>query len=275
MCCFDLPFRLTPDAARAALPHLEKAVGAPMTITSTSTVLAGRAEGWQAAVAAMQGRPSARAVPLTIMGMVVGALVTHGQVPRYDHVVSGVRIQAAHEPTPQRERAADGFGLPGPVVVEHGTTPRSEAARDGALDSSGGPIDACDLRKAARHLSDQLELDHLRRKAAMESIPVELGGRTRFIDPGAVWYAEAHGDYVRLRTAEGGYLVRTSMAALEQRWAGAGFIRAHRSTLVNARHVSELRFADGRALLLVGTETLPVSRRHTRQVRERLTARRA
>ncbi len=65
-----------------------------------------------------------------------------------------------------------------------------------------------------------------------ESIPVELGGRTRFIDPGAVWFAEARGDYVRLRTAEGGFLVRTSMAALEQRWAGAGFIRAHRSTLV-------------------------------------------
>ncbi|WP_245657271.1 LytR/AlgR family response regulator transcription factor [Herbidospora mongoliensis] len=213
MCCFDLPFRLTPEAARAALPHLEKAVGAPMTITSTTAVLAGSPEGWEAAMAAMRGRPSPSAVPLTITGMVVGALVAHGP--------------------------------------------------------------ARDLRKAARHLSDQLELDHLRRKVAQESIPVELGGRTRFIDPGAVWFAEAHGDYVRLRTSEGGFLVRISMAALERRWAGAGFIRAHRSTLVNARHVTELRFADGRALLLVGTETLPVSRRHTREVRERLTARRA
>ncbi|NAS22763.1 hypothetical protein GT755_13830 [Herbidospora sp. NEAU-GS84] len=134
---------------------------------------------------------------------------------------------------------------------------------------------AGDLLRTARWLSDQLDLDHLRRKTAHESIPVELGGRTRFIDPGAVWFAEAHGDYVRLRTAEGGFLVRTSMAALEQRWAEAGFIRAHRSTLVNARHVSELRFADGRALLLVGTETLPVARRLAREVRERLTARRA
>ncbi|WP_232320674.1 LytR/AlgR family response regulator transcription factor [Herbidospora daliensis] len=213
MCCFDVPFRLTPEAARAALPHLERAVGAPLTITSATEVLAGPAAGWDAAVAAMRGRRSGEALPLTIMGAVVGALVAHGR--------------------------------------------------------------AGDLRNAARWLSDQLELDHLRRKAAQESIPVELGGRTRFIDPGAVWFAEARGDYVRLRTAEGGFLVRTSMAALEQRWAGAGFIRAHRSTLVNARHVSELRFADGRALLLVGTETLPVSRRHTREVRERLTARRS
>nr|WP_245653368.1 LytTR family DNA-binding domain-containing protein [Herbidospora sakaeratensis] len=236
MCCFDVPFRLTPEAARAALPHLERAVGAPLTITSATEVLAGRADGWEAAMAAMRGRPSSGALPLTIMGAVVGALVVH-------------------RPASRSVSPAADLG-----TVEPGHPARATT---------------CDLLKAARWLSDQLELDHLRRKAALDSIPVELGGRTRFIDPGAVWFAEARGDYVRLRTAEGGFLVRTSMAALEQRWAAAGFIRAHRSTLVNARHVSELRFADGRALLLVGTETLPVSRRHTREVRERLTARRA
>lgn len=101
-------------------------------------------------------------------------------------------------------------------------------------------------------------------------IPVELGGRTRFVPQQAVWFAEAKGDYVRLHTVDGSYLVRMSLAALERRWAGAGFIRVHRSTLVSARHVSELRFEGGRVLLTVGTETLPVSRRHTRQVREQL-----
>ncbi|GLX92641.1 LytTR family DNA-binding domain-containing protein [Herbidospora sp. NBRC 101105] len=245
MCCFDVPFRLTPEAARAALPHLERAVGAPLTITSATEVLAGRADGWDAAAAAMRGRPSDGALPLTIMGAVVGALVVHGPAPR------SARERAAwHRARP----AGLETGELGPVIA---------------------PDVVRDLRNAARWLSDQLDLDHLRRKIAHESIPVELGGRTKFIDPGAVWFAEARGDYVRLRTAEGGFLVRTSMAALEQRWAEAGFIRAHRSTLVNARHVSELRFADGRALLLVGTETLPVARRLAREVRERLTARRA
>ncbi|WP_245674890.1 LytR/AlgR family response regulator transcription factor [Herbidospora cretacea] len=254
MCCFDLPFSLTPEAARAALPHLEKAVGAPLTITSATEVLAGSAAGWTAAVAAMRGRPSRTAVPLMIMGEAVGALV-------------------AHTPAGGRERAT---ALPwdrAPLLATGPDGERGSPVEDGP--GSSAPEPGCDLRNAARWLSDQLELDHLRRRAAEESIPVELGGRTRFIEPGAVWFAEARGDYVRLRTAEGGFLVRTSMAALEQRWARAGFIRAHRSTLVNARHVSELRFADGRALLLVGTETLPVSRRHTREVRERLTARRA
>jgi DNA-binding LytR/AlgR family response regulator len=101
-------------------------------------------------------------------------------------------------------------------------------------------------------------------------IPVELGGRTRFVPQQAVWYAEAKGDYVRLHTVDGSYLVRMSLAALERRWAEAGFIRVHRSTLVAARHVSELRFEGGRVMLTVGTETLLVSRRHTRQVREQL-----
>ncbi len=101
-------------------------------------------------------------------------------------------------------------------------------------------------------------------------IPVELGGRTRFVPQQAVWYAEAKGDYVRLHTADGSYLVRMSLAALERRWAEAGFIRVHRSTLVAARHVSELRFEGGRVTLTVGTEELQVSRRHSRQVREQL-----
>ncbi|WP_157244512.1 LytR/AlgR family response regulator transcription factor [Nonomuraea typhae] len=101
-------------------------------------------------------------------------------------------------------------------------------------------------------------------------IPVELGGVTRFVPQQAVWFAEAKGDYVRLHTVDGSYLVRMSLAALERRWAGAGFIRVHRSTLVSARHVSELRFEGGKVMLTVGTETLPVSRRHTRQVREQL-----
>src|SRR5437868_652693 len=101
-------------------------------------------------------------------------------------------------------------------------------------------------------------------------IPVELAGRTRFVPQQAVWFAEAKGDYVRLHTVDGSYLVRMSLAALERRWAGLGFIRVHRSTLVSARHVSELRFESGRVLLTVGTETLPVSRRHARQVREQL-----
>ncbi|RAY13093.1 DNA-binding response regulator [Actinomadura craniellae] len=106
--------------------------------------------------------------------------------------------------------------------------------------------------------------------ADAELIPVELSGRTRLVPRSAVTHVQAHGDYVRLHTGDGRYLVRMPLAALARRWEGAGFIRIHRSTLVAAGHIQELRFEAGRAAVQVGGELLPVSRRHTRAVRDLL-----
>lgn len=112
--------------------------------------------------------------------------------------------------------------------------------------------------------------DTLRPTDGHPRVAVELAGRIRFIPRHEIWYAEAQGDYVRLRTAEGGYLVRNTLSTLEREWAGTGFVRVHRSLLVATRHVSELRFEGTRASVRVGEEVLQVSRRQTREVRERL-----
>jgi len=138
-----------------------------------------------------------------------------------------------------------------------------------AVDYLLKPVRADRLAEAVRRLESTV-VPAAPAPVPEDVIPVELAGRTRFVPQQAVWFAEAQGDYVRLHTDEGSYLVRMPLAALERRWAGSGFIRVHRSTLVSVRHVSELRFDGGRVMLRVGTETLPVSRRHTRQVRERL-----
>ncbi|MFD1535946.1 LytR/AlgR family response regulator transcription factor [Nonomuraea guangzhouensis] len=137
-----------------------------------------------------------------------------------------------------------------------------------AVDYLLKPVRAERLAEAVRRL--EVAVSPLPEPGLDDVIPVELSGITRFIPQQAVWFAEAKGDYVRLHTVDGSYLVRMSLAALERRWADAGFIRVHRSTLVSARHVSELRFEGGRVMLTVGTETLQVSRRHSRQVREQL-----
>ncbi|MFF0861685.1 LytR/AlgR family response regulator transcription factor [Nonomuraea sp. NPDC003560] len=137
-----------------------------------------------------------------------------------------------------------------------------------AVDYLLKPVRAERLAEAVRRL--EAASAPLAEPSQDDVIPVELGGRTRFVPQQAIWFAEAKGDYVRLHTGDGSYLVRMSLAALERRWSEAGFIRVHRSTLVSARHVSELRFEGGRVTLTVGTETLQVSRRHSRQVREQL-----
>ncbi len=101
-----------------------------------------------------------------------------------------------------------------------------------------------------------------------DSIPVELGGVTRFVARTDVLYAEAQGDYARLHTAEGSHLIRTPLTTLEVDWRDAGFVRIHRSLLVALAHVAEVRVDSGRCTVRVGAEELTVSRRHTRELRD-------
>lgn len=103
-----------------------------------------------------------------------------------------------------------------------------------------------------------------------ETIPVELGGVTRFVQRSSVRYVEAQGDYARLHTDSGTHLIRVPLNALEERWGAAGFVRIHRSTLVSLPHVEEVRIDGGRCTVVLGDDTLVVSRRHTRELRESL-----
>ncbi len=103
-------------------------------------------------------------------------------------------------------------------------------------------------------------------------VAVERAGVTRFVHRSDISYVEAHGDYARLHTGGDSHLVRTPLATLEEEWAGAGFVRIHRSLLVSLAHVREVRMDGGRCTVVVGDPPaeLGVSRRHTRELRELL-----
>ena len=103
-----------------------------------------------------------------------------------------------------------------------------------------------------------------------DTIPVELAGVTRLVQRSEVAFVEAQGDYARLHTAEGSHLVRLSLAALEERWADAGFVRIHRSLLVALGRVDEVRTEAGRCTVVIGDVELTVSRRLTPVLRDRL-----
>ena len=103
-----------------------------------------------------------------------------------------------------------------------------------------------------------------------ETIPVELGGVTRFVSRRRIRYASAHGDYARLHTDTGNHLVRIPLSTLEEQWREAGFVRIHRSTLVALPHVTEVRMDHGRCSVVVGDVELQVSRRHTKDLRDTL-----
>lgn len=107
-----------------------------------------------------------------------------------------------------------------------------------------------------------------------DTIPVELGGVTRFVNRSDVRYVEAQGDYCRLHTESGGHLVRLPISTLEERWGPAGFVRIHRSLLVSLERVEEIRVDAGRCSVVVDGRELGVSRRHTPMLRELLRQRR-
>ncbi|KAB2806908.1 response regulator transcription factor [Pimelobacter simplex] len=114
------------------------------------------------------------------------------------------------------------------------------------------------------------------RAATDTQVAVERGGVTRFVDRGDITHVEAQGDYARLHTTGGeAYLVRVPLTTLEEEWAEAGFHRIHRSLLVALAHVTEVRTEAGRTSVRIGAtgDELPVSRRHTRGLRDILVRR--
>jgi DNA-binding LytR/AlgR family response regulator len=105
---------------------------------------------------------------------------------------------------------------------------------------------------------------------SLEVIPIEVGRRTRLLRRDEVLFAEAAGDYVRLHTVKDAVLLRVPLSVLEERWVGAGFCRIHRSYLVALGAVTELRTERNQMVLMIGDTELPVSRRHIRDLRDRL-----
>ena len=63
------------------------------------------------------------------------------------------------------------------------------------------------------------------------------------------------------------------ISLLEEKWSDHGFARIHRSYLVALRDIHELRTSEGHTVVGVGAYDLPVSRRHAKELRDRLTRR--
>ncbi|MER7838782.1 LytTR family DNA-binding domain-containing protein [Streptomyces sp. NPDC096040] len=104
-------------------------------------------------------------------------------------------------------------------------------------------------------------------------LKVESQGRTRYVRREQVRFVEAHGDHVRLDTRDGRFLLRMPLSTLERSWNPAGFLRVHRSFLLSLRAVEDLRTdAVGQLVAHTAGGDVPVSRRHSRQLKEQLFA---
>ena len=110
--------------------------------------------------------------------------------------------------------------------------------------------------------------------AQTERIVVRSGGRILFVRIADIDWVEAAGDYVILHAGKKSWLLRETIAAMEQKLQSSGFVRVHRSAIVNTERIVEMHALDNgeyRLLLRIGTE-LKLSRTHRHQL-ERLLGR--
>jgi DNA-binding LytR/AlgR family response regulator len=167
------------------------------------------------------------------------------------------------------------FARPPAVVFVTAYDDRAAEAFDlGVADYVRKPVQADRLAESLRRvLAARLLPSHPAVLAARDGDPaiaVELAGTTRLLPRSTVRWVEAQGDYARLHTADGSHLVRVPLATLAERWADAGFVRVHRSYLVQLRLITELRLSGGAYVVLIDGRELPVSRRHTRDLKDKL-----
>jgi DNA-binding LytR/AlgR family response regulator len=72
-------------------------------------------------------------------------------------------------------------------------------------------------------------------------IAIKTKGKILLIHPGDILSVEAEGNYVLLRRASDAYLLRESISTMAEKLQAYGFIRIHRSVLVNAAWVEEMQ----------------------------------
>lgn len=131
------------------------------------------------------------------------------------------------------------------------------------------------LRRAqgeAQFLAEGAEDGSASQQPVTDRFLVKKLGREFLVKVADIDWIEASGNYVNLRVGTRAYPLRETMAGIEARLADAGFMRVHRSAIVNLDRVVEIvpfDTGDGEARL-AGDLRVPVSRRFRKELRERL-----
>ncbi|MFZ0138406.1 MAG: LytTR family DNA-binding domain-containing protein [Candidatus Sulfotelmatobacter sp.] len=101
-------------------------------------------------------------------------------------------------------------------------------------------------------VSEALPLSPSPAGRASARIAIKAKGRILLLDAAEVIAVEAKGNYVLLHHRSSSYMLRESIAAIEEKLTPYGFLRIHRSALVNAALVEEIQpWATGEYVICV------------------------
>lgn len=100
-------------------------------------------------------------------------------------------------------------------------------------------------------------------------IAIKANGRILFINPGDVVAVQAEGNYVSLQRESDSYLLRESISMVAEKLRPYGFIRIHRSALVNTSFVVEIKpYSTGKCAVRVkGGKEYKVTRSYKKNLK--------
>ena len=125
------------------------------------------------------------------------------------------------------------------------------------------------LDKVQAHIKPEQQ-----KRASIERIPVEKGGRKVLVPIDRIRYIEAKDDYSCIYTDTDRYLSTISLARLEKELIPHGFFRVHRGYIVNLQYVEDVEVLPSGILQLgvngITDKKISVSRRRVVQLKHAL-----
>jgi two-component system LytT family response regulator len=115
-------------------------------------------------------------------------------------------------------------------------------------------------------------LDQFRSRDYLERVVVKSHGRVLFLKIEDVDWIETSANYVELHSGKQSYLLRGTLATLEERLNPRQFVRIHRTTIVNIDRIRELQpWSHGDFTVVLKDDTkLRMSRRYREKLGEYL-----
>ncbi|MDZ5076167.1 LytTR family DNA-binding domain-containing protein [Nesterenkonia sp. HG001] len=214
----------------------------------------------------------------------VGAVCTASNVAQARHQLDTREVDVilldVHMPGPSglamaRELRTSGEQWPQIIFVTADAGPAVEAFELAARDYLLKPVRAARLSEALRRAAEVLGGAADAGEGEPQRVSVLQGDATVLVDIASIRWVQAQGDYARLHTEAGSYLLRIALGDLEEQWSRQGFVRVHRSSAVNLHHVHRVVHRQGRMTVQLrdgsgGAQEIAVSRRLMHHVRERL-----
>jgi len=129
------------------------------------------------------------------------------------------------------------------------------------------------VRRSAQERAERLlgMLSDLKLRPERSSrLAIKDKGRVVFVDVAEIVSVEASGNYVLLQQRTGSYLLREPIGEIAEKLKAHGFVRIHRSVLVNSRFVESIQpgEASGYILRTKGGKEYHVTRTYRRNLRD-------